>query len=379
MQPRFGRVVVAVAATLAVILGTSIAASGGTHVFRSAVLAPAPQYAMQGVSADVAAKALNALAAKNARKSTHALTNVHFILNWLPNVEFSGLWMAEKFNWWGKAGIHITYTPYSTSVHPETDVPEHGGNTFGFQASAAIAIARANGVKITALYTDTQHSVFGLTVLDSSHIWPNIRNLKGKKVGYQPHELYVPQTMLAYAGLKPSDWIPRPVGFDITQLTQHAVDAYLTFVTNEPIALKLEGVKAHTFPAYQYGYHFYDDVLFTYNGLIQKNPGLVRKVVATTAEGFRWAHSHPDQAARYTVRCCFSQLGTGETRSSHLQQQILESRAFVPYSKDSTGRFRGLMTTSYWRDSINTLFKYGLIHSKPNPATIYTNRFNPYR
>jgi hypothetical protein len=37
------------------------------------------------------------------------------------------------------------------------------------------------------------------------------------------------------------------------------------------------------------------------------------------------------------------------------------------------------MSTGYWQDSINTLFKYKLITSKPNAATIYTNQFNPYR
>jgi hypothetical protein len=65
--------------------------------------------------------------------------------------------------------------------------------------------------------------------------------------------------------------------------------------------------------------------------------------------------------------------------AQNLQQQKLEAQAFGPYSRDSKGRFSGLMSTSYWQDSINTLSKYHLITSKPNPATIYTNAFNPYR
>ena len=52
-----------------------------------------------------------------------------------------------------------------------------------------------------------------------------------------------------------------------------------TFVTNEPIALKLAGVKTRTFAAANYCFHFYDDVMFTTSGLIKSNPALVKKVV----------------------------------------------------------------------------------------------------
>src|SRR5919205_2731103 len=114
--------------------------------------------------------ALGSAAGKqHARDHTHALTKVHFILNWVPNVEFAGLWAAQRFNWFKKAGIDMSFTPWSQSVKPETDVASQGGNTFGFQSGAAIAIAKAQGVPIVATYADTQRSVFGLTVLNRSH------------------------------------------------------------------------------------------------------------------------------------------------------------------------------------------------------------------
>src|SRR5437868_8962876 len=66
-------------------------------------------------------------------KHQHANVTIHFFLNWLPNVEFAGLWMAQHFGWWQKAGISMTYTGWSPSVVPETDVPTHSGMQFGFQ------------------------------------------------------------------------------------------------------------------------------------------------------------------------------------------------------------------------------------------------------
>ncbi len=317
----------------------------------------------------------NALASAPA---THArsMTKIHFFLNWLPNVEFSGLWVAQHFGWWNAQGIDMTYTGWSPSVVPETDVPQHSGIQFGFQSGAALGIARAQGVKDVALYTDTQKSVFGLTVLNKSHI-TSLKQLKGKKIGYQPHEIYVPEAMLASVGLQAQrDYKLVPVSFDISQLTSGSVDAYEVFLTNEPITLDMQGIKNHSFKASEYGFHFYDDVMFTTDGLAKSNPALVRKVTAIVARGFKWAHAHPAQAAKITVDKYFP-AGKGVTAQANATQQKLESQRFVPFSKDSHGQFSGRMSASYWQDSINTLFRYKLITHKPPVSSLFTNSFNP--
>lgn len=358
----------------AVLLTTTLS-SGGARTSSAAGTTPRLQSDQFGVSASVAVAALNRMEAEH--HTSRPMVNVYFILNWLPNVEFAGLWIAEKYGWWQNAGIHISYEKYAESVHPEVDVPARGGDTFGFQSGAAIAIARAQHVPIEALYTDTQRSVFGLTVLATSKIY-KITDLRGKRVGYQPHEIFVPETMLAYANLKPADWKPVPVGFDIAQLTSGQVDAFLTFQTNEPIALKLKGVATRSFKAADYGFHFYDDVLFSTTSLINSNPTLVRKVVSVAAQGFKWAHSHPVQAARYTVRTTFP-APTGTSAQQNMEQQIKELQTFTAFSRDSRGSFSGTMTAKYWQDSVNTLYRFHLIHTKPSVSSLFTNKFNPYK
>lgn len=310
-----------------------------------------------------------------AASHTRSLTPVHFDLNWLPNVEFAGLWVAQQKGWWKKAGIQMSYTGWSTGKSPEIDVPNQGGNTFGFQSGAALAIARSKGVPDVALYTDTQRSVFGLTVMANSSIH-TLKDLRGKRVGYQSDEFYVPATMLAYAGLRPTDWRPVQVGFDPTELTSGHVDAYLTFITNEPIALAMQGVKTRSFRAADYGFHFYDDVMFTTDSLVKSNPALVRKVVDVAARGFAWAHTHPAAAARITVAKYFT-APKGNKAKLNLEQQIRELQTFKQFSRDSHGRYSGLMTASYWRDSVNILYRYKQISSKPNVSQLFTNRFNP--
>jgi NitT/TauT family transport system substrate-binding protein len=309
------------------------------------------------------------------RSAPQSLTKVNFILNWLPNVQFAGLWAAQEKGWWKGAGIQMSFKPWASGVTPETDVPEQGGNTFGFQSGAAIAIARSKGVPIRSVYADVERSTFGLMVLANSS-YHKLTDLKGKRIGYKSSEFYVPATMMACAGLSQSDWKPVEVSFDTSVLTQHQVDADPIFIVNEPIALRLQGVKTRVFPAADHCFHFYDIVMFTTDKLISSNPGLVRRVTQVVARGYTWAHQHPDLAAKLTVEHYFP-AAKGTSAATNLKQQILESRAFGPFSKDPRGKFSGLMTANYWKDSVKTLVKYGLIKSKPSVGSLFTNRFNP--
>lgn len=303
---------------------------------------------------------------------SRAMTNVKFILNWIPNVEFAGLWVAQQKGWWRAAGINMSYVPYSLSVHPERDVATDGGNTFGFQSGAALVIARSQGIPDTALYTDTQRSVFGLTVLASSNIY-KITDLRGKRIGYQPHEYYVPATMLANAGIKQGQWKPVSVGYTTAPLTQHQVDAYLTFLNNEPIELGLQGVKTRSFAAAAHGFQAYDDVMFTTDQLIHSNPALVRKVTSIVARGFKWAHTHHQKAVRITL----AYRGNGAAFKLNNVQQLKEMQAFDRFSKDAQGQFSGRMDATMWQGTINTLFRYNQITRKPAPGAMFTNQFNP--
>lgn len=304
---------------------------------------------------------------------------VYFILNWLPNVEFAGLWVAQQKGYFKQNHIDMSFKGWANGVAPETDVPARGGNTFGFQSGAALIIAASKGVPDVSVYTDTQRSVFGLSVLASSGI-KSLKQLKGKRIGYQSHEFYVPATMMSCAGVPQSAWKPVTVGFDPSVLVSKQVDAYLVFTTNEPIGLALQGVKVNTFRAYQHCFNFYDDVMFTTSSLVKSNPDLVRRVVNAVARGFQWAHSHPVQAARLTVGKYFpaSTAGSGVSAQQNLKQQELELEAFTEFSRTGSGQYHGRMSLATWQASINTLVKYGEISSKPSAASLFTNRFNPY-
>lgn len=294
-------------------------------------------------------------------------TNVTFALNWIKNVEFGGLWVAQAKGWWSQAGINITARGYDFTNDPVLLVGA-GKYMFGFQDGASLVIARSKGIPVKALWASGQRSPFAFITMPNSHI-TNVKQFKGKRIGYQAHELYVLQAMLHHEGMTLGDVKPVVVQFDPTVLVAGKVDAYLAYLTNEPIELAQKyHLKVNIIPASQYGYDFYNDVLFTTDSIIAQQPALVRSVVAVMDRGWTYAIAHPAETAAIVV----PKLDTQDT----LAQQIAEMKELAPMAV-GPGAAVGSMTTARWQHGINLLLQYKQISTALPTAAVFTGAFQP--
>lgn len=299
------------------------------------------------------------------RTNAAGMTSVSFSLNWIKNVEFAGLWVAQQKGWWKQAGLTVSAKAWDYNSDP-TVLVGAGKYTFGFQDGASIIIARSKGVPVKAVWASNQLSPFAFITMPNSGI-KTVKDFRGKRIGYQGHEGYVLQEMLNYAGLSLKDVKPQVVGFDPTLLLAGKVDAYLAFITNEPIELaQKDHVKVNIIPASKYGYNFYSDVLFTTDSTIASNPALVRKVVSVMDRGWRYALAHPAEVAKMVV----PKLDNQDT----VAQQTAEMKAMAPMA-EVHGVTVGSMTSAKWQDGINLLYRYKQITTRPKVSDVFTTRF----
>src|SRR5579864_5108539 len=164
------------------------------------------------------------------------MTTVTFYLNWITNVEFSVLRVAQQKGWWAQAGLAMNVKPYDFNNDP-TVLVGAGKYEFGFQDGASMIIGRAKGIPVKAIWCSMQQSPFAFITMPNSGI-TTVKQFRGKRIGYQAHQEYVLQAMLAHEGMTLADVKPVVVGFDVTYLVAGKVDAYLAFITNEPIELR---------------------------------------------------------------------------------------------------------------------------------------------
>lgn len=314
------------------------------------------------------ATALPAPGAAAPARQCAQMDDVHVVLMWKANVEFGGLWIAQEKGWFAEQCINLTYTEWGPGVDP-VQLVAAGKAQFGFQDGAGVIVGRANArAPIKAVLAETQDPPFALMTLADGP--KTVEELKGKTIGYQAHELYLVEAMLAYAGLTVADVQLVPVEFDPSPLLNGQVDAFLAYVTNEPIALKLEkGIETNVIRAADYGYRFYGDVLFTTDDLIARNPELVRRFVTTARRGWIYALQNPDETAELVVqKYC---------PSCSLEHQKAEMRAFIPLATGKDGSFEvvGTMTEEQWQAGIDLLLKYKQIDEAPAAADLFTTEF----
>ncbi len=70
-----------------------------------------------------------------------ARDSVSVALDWTPNTNHTGIYVAQKLGYYKAAGIDVKILPYASTA-PETLV-SHGKADFGFSYSAGVAFARA--------------------------------------------------------------------------------------------------------------------------------------------------------------------------------------------------------------------------------------------
>jgi ABC-type nitrate/sulfonate/bicarbonate transport system substrate-binding protein len=332
------------------------------------------------------------------------LTSVSVQLNWLTNVEFSGLWVADHLGWFKKAGFKLKATGWSNGINPE-DVTsacyqgagKSGNLCFGYDDSAAVAIARSQGNDLKAVWVGSQKTPFAFATcavtgkknIDSkckSNTHKNItspKQWKGLKIGYQSHELYVPEVMLGSVKKSLSDVKPVTVQFDTSVLTTGGVDAFLVFLNNEPISLALQGVHTNVIPAYKFGFgDFYADTMFAPSAELKAYPKKVKTFVSLVDQGWKYAMHHANAVGAMVQKYYFkTEFGAP---SSRIQQQKELGVFAKTLSRDGSGKISGRMTLKRWEGIIHILRTYpGDIGGRPiishsiSASASFTNQFAP--
>jgi ABC-type nitrate/sulfonate/bicarbonate transport system substrate-binding protein len=231
-----------------------------------------------------------------------------------------------------------------------------------------LLIARAAGVPIKAVWASGESSPFAFITMPKSGI-TSPKDFKGKVIGYQAHEKYVLDAMLSAVGLTERDVTPQVVGYDPAVLLAGKVDAYLAYLTNEPIEMAQKyHVKVNIIPASKYGYNFYSDVLFTTDSLIKSNPALVQKVVSIMDRGWKYALAHPTWIANIVVPKLDNQ--------DSVSQQVEEMKALAKLAS-VPGAPTGSMTAARWQAGSNLLLKYKQIKTAVPATSVFTTQFLP--
>jgi ABC-type nitrate/sulfonate/bicarbonate transport system substrate-binding protein len=305
------------------------------------------------------------------------LTPMTLALDWTPNTNHTGIYVALQKGWYRNQGIDLTILPYSPNVAPETLV-SNGKADVAISSTESVVTDTAIGQPLVSIAAIIQHNTSGLvTLADSGLTRP--RDLDGKIYGGfgEPYEGAVVSEIIKQDGGK-GTFKNVTLNVDaMDALKAHRVDFVWIFQGWEGIQAQREGLKLNFFPITSYGVSdYYTPTIVTSPTEIKQKADLLHRFMTATAQGYQFARTNAHAAAQILI-----DANKGVFPDPDLvfaSQQYLSPRYADP------GRQWGLQDAAAWHNYPQFILNSGAISNasgKPvktmNFDALYTNQFLP--
>jgi ABC-type nitrate/sulfonate/bicarbonate transport system substrate-binding protein len=308
-----------------------------------------------------------------------AREQVSVALDWTPNTNHTGIYVAEKLGYYEAAGIDLKLLPYASTA-PETLV-SHGTADFGFSYSAGVAFARASGADVTSVFAVLQHTALEIGVRADRSDIRTPKDLDGKTyAGFgTPDEKPLLETVIRHAGGTGTfrDVTLNTSAYDAVY--RGKADFTLPLATWEVIQARLAGKPLKTFKLAAFGVPSeYSSLIASSDRYLKAHGALARRFLAATTRGYQYAASHPRAAAQILI---------GMNRQVLTQPKLVYESADLmarSYYRDSSQRV-GTQTLAGWKGYAGFLYRVGaltdadghkLTHA-PDYGAYFTTKYLP--
>ena len=305
---------------------------------------------------------------------------VRLALDWTPNTNHTGFFVAQRRGWYRESGIDLRVLPYATSA-PETLLAAHQAECgISFQDSLTFAVAA--GADIVSVAAILQKTASAIGVLADSPI-DRPRDLDGKTYagfGY-PNEVPTLKAVIRADGGRGEFRVATLDSAAYEALYASKADFTIPFTAWEGVEAELRGIKLRYFAFSDYGFpEFYQVVLACDRQWLGREREAARRFVGATARAFQEAAEHPAEAVADLVA---ANPGAFEA-NPQLPVKSQEYLAANHLLTDERGVF-GTQTLERWTGYSSFLQEQGLLVDSagkplPNPldyGRLFTIDFLP--
>lgn len=230
---------------------------------------------------------------------------IDFILDWTPNTNHTGLYVAKEKGYFKEAGVDV-----DIKLPPEdssSDLIINGKAPFGVYFQDYMAKKLEKGAGITAVAAIVEHNTSGVISKKEANILEP-KDLVGKKYGTwnDPTELGMIKTLMEAQGADFSklELVPNNDSNSITPIANGLFDAAWIYQGWDGILAKSQGMDTNFFYMRDFAkeFDYYSPVIIANNDYLKANADEAKKVIQAIKKGYQYAMEHPEEAADILIK-----------------------------------------------------------------------------
>lgn len=318
----------------------------------------------------LALAACQATGGEAAAPAPASLTKIDVMLDWVPNTNHTGLFVARDKGWYRDAGLEVNIIQAGES--PVEQVVATGSADFGISYQEAVTLARAEDAPIVSVAAVIQHNTSGFASRAERGI-TRPKDFEGKTYGGwgSPVERAMLDLLMSCDGGDVNKVNFVDTGFaDFFAITEKEVDFAWIFYGWDGVNAELKNINLNVVMLSDWQEcvpDYYTPVIITSQKMIEEQPDIVKAFIAATTKGYRFAITNPDEAAGILL------AAAPESDPDLLKA----SQKWLAGQYQADAPRWGQQKAEVWQAYADWMFEEGMLSKQIDTATAFTNDFLP--
>jgi ABC-type nitrate/sulfonate/bicarbonate transport system substrate-binding protein len=297
------------------------------------------------------------------------LEKVTVILDWTPNTNHTGVYVAQKMGYYKEEGLDVEITQPGEGGAAQLIAADQGD--FGFSYQEEMTIARTKGLPVKAIAGVIQHNTSGF----ASPVEKGIKtpaDFEGKSYGGwgSPAEEAMLKALMLQDGADFDKVEMINIGAaDFFSCMKKDVDFSWIFWGWTGIESEIRGVPLNFIQLRDYhdALDFYSPVLIASDKTIEENPALVEKFMKATSRGYQYCINNPEKAGEILL----------ESVPELNKDLVIKSQQYLAKEYQSDAKRWGEMSEERWEKYADWMYSQKLIEKPLDAKSAFTNDFLP--
>ncbi len=297
---------------------------------------------------------------------------VSVMLDWVPNTNHTGLYVAQERGYFTAQGLNVEILPLAEGGSVE-QIVDNGKVQFGISSSEPLAKARSEGIPIVSIAPIIQHDTSGFASLKKANI-TRPKDFEGKKYGSYgspTDKALIGKLMQTDGGdVSKVEFVEIGDSDFLTLAAKGQVDFAWVFEGWEVIDGRLRGLELNYLPLTAYTQaipDYYTPIFITNEEMTQKNGDVVKKFLAATSKGYNDAIADPKGTGDILAEA------TPETSKDLIQQ----SQAYLAKQYKADALKWGDQKAAVWQAFGAFMTDQKLLAKPFDPTKAFTTAFLP--